>query len=312
MAVLAVFYYIAVQDYYQRHQPTSIYKPPRFLYPIIGDRFGRLVNPLGVTVAYGRLYITGSDGNVAVTNREGGYSWSLKLAGRTTKNLALSPRSVILDRFGRIYVSAGPTNNILVYDYNGNFRYTFPQKIAPAKNGRAVKSARIINPVGLTYLDNHVYVTDVGDQTIKKFTTTGRLVKKFGAPGNGPGKFSYPNDMARSDDGKLYVADSNNSRVQVFDKNGRFLSYLIPPKEERFSLPRGIAIDKLGRIHVVDTLKSRVFVFNRDHRFLFTYGSGQENEGDLAYPNGIFIDRETGLIFIADRLNNRVAVWAEK
>lgn len=262
-------------------------------------------------MAFGRLFITSGAGEVVVTNREGDYYWSLKVAGRG-KNQSLAPRSVILDRFGRIYVSAGPTNNILVYEYNGNFRYTFPQKIAPAKNKRQVKSSRIINPVGLSYFENVIYVTDVGDQTVKKFTTTGKLLAKLGAPGIGEGKFSYPNAVARADDGKLYVADSNNSRVQVFDKNNRFLSYLIPPQEERFSLPKGIAIDKLGRIHVVDTLKSRVFVFNRDHKFLFTYGAGQGNEGDLAYPNGIFIDRDTGLIFIADRLNNRVAVWAEK
>jgi len=311
-AVLSVFYYLAVRDYYQRHQPTSVYKPPRFLYPIIGDTFGRVVNPLGVYVAFGRLFITSGNGQVAVTSREGGYYWSLKLAGGKTKTLGPSPRSVVLDRFGRIYVSAGPTNNILVYEYNGNFRYSFPQRIAPAKDSRQVKGAKVLNPVGLGYFDGLLYVTDVGDQTIKKFTTTGRLVGKFGGPGISPGKFSYPNGMARADDGTLYVADSNNSRVQVFGKDGRFLSYLVPPQEERFSLPRGIAIDKLGRIHVVDTLKSRVFVFSRDHKFLFTYGAGQENEGDLAYPNGIFIDRDTGLIFIADRLNNRVAVWAEK
>ena len=312
MVVLAVFYYLAVQDYYQRHQPVSIYKPPHFLYPVIGDRFGRIVNPLGVYVAFGRLFTTSGNGQVVVTNREGGYYWSLNLAGKTTKNVRLSPRSVVVDPFGRIYVSAGPTNNILVYDYNGNFRYIFPQRIAPTKNSREVRAAKILNPVGLNYFDDLLIVTDVGDQTVKKFTTTGRQVAKFGGPGISPGKFSYPNGLARADDGKLYVADSNNSRVQVFGKDGRFLSYLIPPAEERFSLPRGIAIDKLGRIHVVDTLKSRVFVFSRDHKFLFTYGAGQENEGDLAYPNAIFIDRDTGLIFIADRLNNRVAVWAEK
>ncbi len=309
--VLAVFYYLAVQDYYRRHQSTSVYKPPRFLYPIIGDKFGRIVNPLGVYVAFGRLYTTSGSGQIVVTNREGGYYWSLRMAG-AAKNLSLSPRSVVLDRFGRIYVSAGPTNNILVYDENGNFRYSFPLQILPAKDVKKVKGKKVVNPVGLNYLNDAVYVTDVGDQTIKKFNTTGKLLAKFGGPGIGPGKFSYPNAVARADDGKLYVADSNNSRVQVFDANGRFLSYLALPKEERFALPRGIAIDKLGRIHVVDTLKSRVFVFTRDHKFLFTYGSGQEDEGDLAYPNGIFIDRDTGLIFIADRLNNRVAVWAEK
>jgi len=98
--------------------------------------------------------------------------------------------------------------------------------------------------------------------------------------------------------------------VQVFAPNGEFRDFLKPPPSDKFALPRGIAIDKLGRIHVVDTLKNKVYVFSPTHKFLFTYG--QEKNDSLAYPNGIFIDRDTGLIFVTDRLNERITVWAEK
>ncbi len=311
MVALSVFYYWAARDYYQRHQPTSVYRQPRFLYPIIGAKNNKLVNPLGVHVAFGSLYTTSAD-KVVVTSREGAFNWSLNLSGDAQKIEDISSRSVVLDRFGRIYVSAGPKNDILVYRLNGDFRYIFPQLIAPVKTSNSTTSKKVINPVGLRYFDDQLYVTDVGDQTLKIFSTTGKLKKKIGGPGTTPGKFQYPNSMVKAGDGTLYVTDSNNSRVQVFDKNGKFLSFLKAPEKDMFSLPRGIDIDKLGRIHVVDTLKSRVYVFSKDHKFLFTYGSSQNNEGDLAYPNGIYIDQETGLIFIADRLNNRVAVWAEK
>ena len=312
VAALAIFYTLASRDYYQRHQPTLLKIPPRFLYPIAEDRSGRITNPLGVFVAGGRLYIA-ADGRVVITSREGRVEWSLKLADKTKNNAGLSPRAVILDRFGRIYVSAGPKKNrIFVYDAKGDFKYFFPRQITPVDGANSSRLRKVINPVGLNYADGLIYVTDVGDQTVKTFSLGGDLKRKIGGPGVAPAEFQYPHATVRAGDGRIYVADSNNSRVQVFNKKGKYLSLLKPPEKEKFSLPRGLAIDRLGRIHVVDALKSRVYVFSPDHRFLFTYGSGQKNEGNLAYPNSIFIDRDTGLIFIADRLNNRVAVWAQK
>lgn len=303
IAFLSVFYFVSARNYYQKHQPTSIFKPPHFLYPIIGGKSSRILGPLGVYEASGRVYAAGN-GQITITDREGNYSQSVSLPRGKVKTSSVSARSVVLDHSGRMYISVGPANKILVYDRNGDFLSSFPQQKAPVGKG-------IINPVGLSYFNNILYVTDVGDQTIKKFTMDGKQIAKFGGPGAGPGEFSYPNGIARASDGKLYVTDSNNSRVQVFGRNGRFLGYLVPPPEHNFSLPRGIAIDKLGRIHVVDTLKGRVLVFSRDHKFLFAYGAGRKPESNLAYPNGIYIDRATGLIFIADRFNNRIAVWAE-
>lgn len=312
VAALAVFYSWASRDYYQRHQPTSLKVRPSFLYPIEIDGFGPITNPLAVVVAGGNLYIA-ADGRVAVTSREGYPKWSLKLADKTKNNEGLSPRAVALDRFGHIYVSTGSKKNrIFVYGADGEFKYFFPRQTTPGVGTGSSRSRKVVNPVGLNYAGGHLYVTDVGDQTVKVFSSAGELKRKIGGPGIAPAMFQYPNATARADDGTIYVADSNNSRVQVFNKKGRYLSLLKPPEKEKFSLPRGLAFDRLGRIHVVDTLKSRVFVFSPDHRFLFTYGSGQKNESNLAYPNGIFIDRDTGLIFIADRLNNRVVVWAQK
>lgn len=312
VAALAGFYVWASQDYYERHQPTALKIPPRFLYPIAEDGFGQITNPLGVFVSGGRLYIA-ADGRVVVTTREGAPEYNLKLADKTKNGTGLSPRAVTLDPSGRIYVSSGPKKNkIYVYDASGEFKHFFSPQIAPVDGTSGSRLQKAANPVGLNYSDGLLYVTDVGDQTVKIFSSRGKLMRTIGGSGIEPGKFQYPNATVRADDGTIYVADSNNSRVQIFNKKGRYLSVLKPPEKEKFSLPRGLAIDRLGRIHVVDTLKSRVFVFGPDHRFLFTYGSGQKDEGNLAYPNGIFIDIDTGLIFIADRLNNRVAVWAQK
>lgn len=305
--LLAVFYYLAIKDYYLRHQPTSIYKKPSFLYTIESDKYVSIDNPLGVKVAYGQLLFTSLTGEIIKTTREGKLISKFKLTKNKTLNLM--PRDLMVDNFGRIYVSVGPINKILVYDWNGNFRYAFPQVINPNPL-TAKKSSKLISPVSLLFHNNKIYVSDVGDQSLKIFSLTGKLIKKIGSPGDNLGQFSFPNGFAISPNGQIYVADANNSRVQIFSASGEFRDLLNPPAADKFSLPRGVAIDKLGRIHVVDTLKNKVFVFSPTNKFLFTYG--QEKNDSLAYPNGIFIDRDTGLIFITDRLNGRLTVWAEK
>jgi DNA-binding beta-propeller fold protein YncE len=49
-----------------------------------------------------------------------------------------------------------------------------------------------------------------------RFTRDGRLVKSWGTPGKGEGQFHLPHSIAFDDDGKLYVADRSNKRIQIF------------------------------------------------------------------------------------------------
>ncbi len=58
---------------------------------------------------------------------------------------------------------------------------------------------------------------------VHRFTRDGRLVKSWGTPGNGEGQFHLPHSIAFDDDGKLYVADRANKRIQIFTPDGEFL-----------------------------------------------------------------------------------------
>ncbi len=104
----------------------------------------------------------------------------------------------------------------------------------------------------------------------------------------------------------MYVSDGVNSRVQVFDRAGKFL-YAITG----FSLPRGVEVDGFQRLHVVDTIGQQVSVFDvsgNDAKPLFTFGDSGAGDGLFSYPNSIAID-DMDRLYITDRLNNRVQVW---
>jgi DNA-binding beta-propeller fold protein YncE len=70
-----------------------------------------------------------------------------------------------------------------------------------------------------------VFVTDgYGNNRVVQFTTDGKYVKEWGELGSKPGQFSIPHAIGVDSRGRLYVADRNNARVQVFDPSGKFLA----------------------------------------------------------------------------------------
>jgi DNA-binding beta-propeller fold protein YncE len=69
-----------------------------------------------------------------------------------------------------------------------------------------------------------IYVTDgYRNSRVHRFTRDGGLVKSWGTPGKSEGEFHLPHSIAIDPDGKLYVADRSNKRVQIFSADGDFI-----------------------------------------------------------------------------------------
>lgn len=83
-----------------------------------------------------------------------------------------------------------------------------------------------------------IFVSDgYQNACIHKFDPAGKHLKSWGTPGTGPGEFNLPHNICCDPDGWLYVADRENSRVQVFDQNGRFETQI-----NNMHRPSGLAI----------------------------------------------------------------------
>jgi sugar lactone lactonase YvrE len=74
---------------------------------------------------------------------------------------------------------------------------------------------------------------------IVKFNKDGRFIKAWGKKGTAPGEFDTPHAIAMDARGRLFVADRNNNRLQIFDQEGKFLA-----EWKQFSRLSGIYIDK--------------------------------------------------------------------
>jgi DNA-binding beta-propeller fold protein YncE len=96
-----------------------------------------------------------------------------------------------------------------------------PHKPAPFMSGRpfARPAHTALSPT------QEIYVCDGYDNArVHKYDPDGKLLLSWGAPGTDPGQFNVPHNVCCDDDGRVYVADRENHRVQVFDGEGRFLA----------------------------------------------------------------------------------------
>jgi DNA-binding beta-propeller fold protein YncE len=96
--------------------------------------------------------------------------------------------------------------------------------------------------------DGSLYVTDgYGNARVHKFAPDGRLLFSWGEPGNGPGQFNLPHGIALDGAGRVYVADRENSRLQLFTPEGRYLA-----EWTDVARPMQVAIDRRGRVFVAE------------------------------------------------------------
>lgn len=107
---------------------------------------------------------------------------------------------------------------------------------------------------------NDIYVAPNGDifvaeghgggarDRIIKFNAQGQYLMEFGGTGNAPGQFSGPHSLAMDSQGRLFVADRGNNRIQILDQNGRFIA-----EWYQFSRLSGIYIDANDVLYGADS-----------------------------------------------------------
>jgi sugar lactone lactonase YvrE len=104
----------------------------------------------------------------------------------------------------------------------------------------------------ITNANGDIFVADGhGEMTnarIVKFDKTGKFIKAWGTAGSGQGQFNEPHGLAMDSQGRLFVADRANNRIQIFDQEGKFLA-----EWKQFGRPSGIFIDKNDMLYVADS-----------------------------------------------------------
>ncbi len=165
--------------------------------------------------------------------------------------------------------------------------------------------------------DNRLlYVVDTQNDVVDVFDADSyKLLRKIGTPGKrhtstAPGTFSLPTSAAVDHDGNVYVTDTFNNRVEIFDADGGFISSFGKNGDgpQDFERPKGIAVDCDGHIWVTDAAQDRVKVFNKEGRLLIYFGQHGEYPGRFMGINGLTIDKNNRVI-TSEMFPGRVQVF---
>jgi DNA-binding beta-propeller fold protein YncE len=155
--------------------------------------------------------------------------------------------------------------------------------------------------------DGSVYVADLDNHRIQKFTSAGVFVSQWGTQGPGDGKFQYPAGVAVASDGSVYVADLDNHRIQKFTSAGVFVSQwgTFGTGYGELDEPIGVAVASDGNVYVADLGNNRIQKFTSEGLFDGQWGTQGRRDGQFAEPNGVAAASD-GTVYVADLDNNRI------
>lgn len=285
------------------------------------------------------------------------------------------PQTGVVDGRGRIYITDVSRQAVYVFDEKAGkllvwemaeekTRFEIPIGIALGANGEILVADASLgqvfrlnsagvpvgsfgkgllkHPTGVARdaAQGRIYVADTHLHQIQVFDDAGNALAVFGSGqrGEGPGEFNAPTHLAFAE-GKLYVADTLNARIQVlsiidpdpasapgvavidpagvpgaaaqatglgarvlqvFGRRGLFVGDLTRPK--------GVTVDAAGNIYVVESYYDHLLVFNPQGEFLLPIGGGGSGVGQFALPAGVWSDQR-GRIYVADMFNGRVVIF---
>lgn len=150
-----------------------------------------------------------------------------------------------------------------------------------------------------------LYVADgYGNARIHRFSPDGKLLQSWGEPGNGPGEFHVPHGIAIDRDGMVYVADRENSRVQIFSADGQYMTEwngIARPCQVFIDNDQNVFVAELGyragmwpgtHPPTPDATGGRMSIFNRQGQLQARWGGGDNPcaPGDFFAPHDVSVD----------------------
>jgi DNA-binding beta-propeller fold protein YncE len=193
-----------------------------------------------------------------------------------------------LDDDDRLFVADAKLHRVLVFS---------PKHEQVATFG----TAELVRPGGIAIDKENrlVYVADTGNDVIAVFDADSfKFLRHIGEPSKKheatePGLMSLPEAVAVDSDGNVFVTDTFNNRIEVFDGDGKFIRTWGKNSDDpaNFQRPKGIAIDPDGHVWVVDAIQNRIKVYSPEGRLLIYFGQEGYFPGQFMGPWGIYVDK---------------------
>jgi sugar lactone lactonase YvrE len=204
--------------------------------------------------------------------------------------LFTQPHSLMFDREGFVWTTDTTGHVVYKFDANGKVLLTLGKKGMPGDNA----SQELFNqPSALAIAANgDIYVSDgYVNSRVVHFNKDGKFIRIIGGTkGAGPGQLQLPHGVAIDSAGRILVGDSDNKRIAVFDKDGKFV------ENWPFASRGGMVITADDTLYVSDVNTGVMVVKN---------GKLIDTIGGIGRPHGLGVDKD-GTIYTADATNRAV------
>jgi sugar lactone lactonase YvrE len=242
------------------------------------------------------------------------------------------PQGIAADGNGNLYVAETPSSTIRRVTMQGVVTTVAGVAGAVGNVDGSASAARFNLPGDLAAdRDGKLYVSDTGNQTIRKVSAGGvvtTLAGSAGVCGSADGsamlaQFCDPRGIALDPSGNLYIADTGNHTIRRIDPAGRVSTLAGSPgvcgsadgrgSAAHFCQPRDIAVDRKGNLYVADTGNSSVRMINLKGEVITLVGrapecgsaDGQGAAARLCRPSSIAVD-DDGDLYVADTGNSTI------
>ena len=249
-----------------------------------------------LSISVGGLEITNSPVTVAVAT-------ALNIKGQTlymVPNLQ-HPWGVATNENGQIVVVAETASHCLsVLNSDGKKLRTLGSK--------GKEDGHFTDPRGVAITtNNHILVTDY--DRIQKLKMTGHCVRSICGKGSGPLQFKDPKGISvHPKTGKIFIADSNNHRIQVLNADLSFSHSFGNSARVNLCFPWDVACDNQGYVYVIDNENHTVNKFTTEGEFIMKFGSKGSEPGQLNWPSAVAVSPDNNTLYVTDD-NNCVSIF---
>ncbi len=226
-------------------------------------------------------------------------AFSKYVTGENDRVLVLDKPYGVAMHDGKIYV-CDTNHTVLIFDFN--------KKTLGLMEGAKGKG-KLIQPINISIdKDGNKYVSDVIRGQVVMFDKNDFFVRAYGTAGDWK-----PVDAVVYED-KLYVADTKNGEIKVFNREtGEIVQRFGATGEpaNRLGLPTNIAFDSEGYLHVSDSGRFQIVKLDRDGNVRGAIGSHGSQLASFARPRGIALDREDR-VFAVDAAFDNVQIFTKE
>jgi len=216
---------------------------------------------------------------------------SLRLLDTFGQGELSRPHDLEFDREGRLLVADTGNGRVAIYS------------VAGAKPALVGELTGLVTPEGVAVgRDGRVYATNTGAGSVSLFRD-GRLERTVGMYGSGPGQFARPHDIEFGADGKVYVVDSGNHRVQVLDAELRPLA--TSTAALALNEPKYLAFDG-DRLWLADEDNHRIVLLDREFRLVGVLGSGRRGRSATEFYKPEAVLARAPYLWVIDTYNDRI------